>query len=38
MVVHNHGLMMILCCGIPMASILVAVYVFGLNSAYLFWP
>ena len=34
---HNHTLMMILCCGIPLLILLVAVYYFGLSKSYLFW-
>ncbi len=34
---HNHGLMMLLCCGIPLLLLYGAVYFFGLSKSYLFW-
>ncbi|MBI4173618.1 MAG: hypothetical protein HY519_02755 [Candidatus Aenigmarchaeota archaeon] len=35
---HGHGLLMAICCGLPMAAILIAVYAFGWDSSGLFWP
>lgn len=34
---HNHGLMMIICCGIPLVLLLFATYFFGLKNKYFFW-
>jgi len=34
---HNHALMMILCCGLPLVILLVAVSYFGVSRSYLFW-
>ncbi len=34
---HNHSLMMVICCGIPLILLVVAVYLFGLSKSYLFW-
>lgn len=34
---QNHGLMMVLCCGIPLIVLLIAVYAFGVSRSYLFW-
>mgnify|MGYP001617807754 CR=1 FL=1 len=34
---HNHGLMMILCCLVPLVLLFIAVKYFGLNGSYLFW-
>ncbi len=34
---HNHGLMMIICCALPLILLIGAVYVFGLSNRYLFW-
>lgn len=34
---HNHGLMMALCCGVPLILLLVAVSYFGLSRSYLTW-
>jgi len=34
---HNPALMMILCCGIPLVILFVAVYYFGLSRGYLLW-
>ncbi len=33
----NHGLMMLLCCGIPLVLLIVATSVFGMNNKYLVW-
>lgn len=33
---HNHWLMMILCCAIPIILFIVAIYIFGLSKSYLF--
>ena len=34
---QNHWLMMIICCIVPLIILIVAVYIFGLSSKYLFW-
>lgn len=34
---HNHALMMLVCCGVPLLLLLGAVYFFGLSRSYLFW-
>ena len=34
---HNHFLMMILCCALPLLLLLGAVYFFGLSKSYLYW-
>ncbi len=34
---HNHTLMMVVCCGIPLLLLIGAVYFFGLSRSYLFW-
>jgi len=34
---ENHALMMLICCGIPIAGILVARYFFNFNPPYLIW-
>lgn len=34
---RNHLFMMVLCCGIPLVLLLLAVYFFGLSKSYLFW-
>jgi len=34
---HNHKLMLLICCGVPFAVLLMGVYFFGLNKSYLFW-
>ncbi len=34
---HNHGLMMIICCGLPLLLLIGAVYFFGLSKSYLYW-
>ncbi len=34
---HNHGLMMLVCCGVPLVLLVIAVYFFGLNKSYLLW-
>lgn len=34
---HNHGLMMLVCCGVPLVLLAVAVYFFGLDKSYLVW-
>lgn len=33
----NHGIMMVLCCGLPLLILLIAVYGFGVERKYLFW-
>ncbi len=33
---HNHGLMMIICCLVPLALLFAAVKYFGLSRSYLF--
>lgn len=34
---HNHWLMMIICCGIPLILLIILIYVFDLSNKYLFW-
>ena len=34
---HNHLLMMVICCLIPLILLVVAVKLFGLSRSYLFW-
>ncbi len=34
---HNHSLMMLICCGVPLLLLVVAIYIFGLSKSYLFW-
>ncbi len=34
---HNHGLMMVICCGAPLILLGIAIYFFGLSKSYLFW-
>jgi hypothetical protein len=34
---HNHLLMMVLCCVIPLGLLFIASYIFGLSKSYLFW-
>jgi len=34
---HNHGLMMLICCGVPLLLLVGAVYFFGLSSKYSYW-
>ena len=34
---ENHAAMMFICCGIPLAGIITARYVFKYDSSYLFW-
>lgn len=34
---HNHVLMMVLCCVVPLILVYAAVYYFGLSKSYLFW-
>ena len=34
---HNHGLMMLLCCGIPLVLLITAIYFFGLSNKYIYW-
>lgn len=33
----NHGIMMVICCGLPLIILLIAVYGFGMERKYLFW-
>jgi len=34
---ENHGLMMAVCCGVPLILLAIAVYFLGLSRSYLFW-
>lgn len=34
---HNHGVMMIICCGAPLIVLAISVYFFGLSNSYLYW-
>ncbi len=34
---RNHGLMMIICCAVPLVLLTVSVKFFGLNNKYLVW-
>jgi len=34
---HNHALMMIVCCGVPLLLLIGAIYFFGISRSYLFW-
>lgn len=34
---HNHGLIMLLCCLVPLILLIGAVYLFGLSNSYLYW-
>ncbi len=34
---QNHWLMMIICCGVPLILLIIAIYFFGLDNKYLFW-
>ena len=34
---HNHWLMMIICCAIPLILLALAIYIFGLDNKYIFW-
>jgi Flp pilus assembly protein TadB len=34
---HNHLLMMVVCCIIPLALLYIAVYSFGISRSYLYW-
>ncbi len=34
---HNHGLLMIICCLVPLALLFAAVKYFGFSRSYLFW-
>lgn len=34
---HNHVLMMVICCLIPLVLLFAAVKYFGLGGSYLFW-
>ena len=34
---HNHSLMMLLCCVIPLVLLYGGVYFFGLSNSYLYW-
>ncbi len=34
---HNHWLMMLICCALPLILLIILVYIFGLNNKYLFW-
>lgn len=33
----NHGLIMLVCCIVPLALVFAAVYFFGLSKSYLYW-
>lgn len=34
---HNHGLMMLICCAVPLILLFAASYFFGLSSRYTYW-
>ncbi len=34
---HNHGLLMLICCGIPLLLLVGARTIFGLSKNYLLW-
>ena len=34
---QHHGLMMILCCAVPLIVLFTAVYAFGVSRSYLYW-
>ena len=34
---HNHSLMMVICCGVPLIILMIAVNYFSLNNKYLTW-
>ena len=34
---HNHSLMMVLCCAVPLVLLVIAVSFLGLSSSYVFW-
>jgi hypothetical protein len=34
---HNHSVMMLLCCGIPLVILFIGVYFFGLSNKYIYW-
>ena len=34
---HNHVLLMIICCIVPLALVFMLVYLFGFSRSYLFW-
>jgi hypothetical protein len=34
---HDHSLMMVICCMVPLALLYTAVYVFGVSKGYLYW-
>ena len=34
---HNHGLMMLLCCVVPLVLLIIAINFFGLSRSYLTW-
>lgn len=33
----NHGLMMVVCCAVPLVILLIVVYGFGVSRGYLTW-
>ena len=34
---QNHWLMMVICCLVPLITLIAVVYIFGLDNKYLFW-
>ncbi|MBI4739209.1 DUF2933 domain-containing protein [Candidatus Woesearchaeota archaeon] len=34
---HNHALLMLICCAVPIILLLVAVYAFAVDRQYIFW-
>jgi len=34
---HNHGLMMLICCIVPLILLIIAINFFGLSRSYLTW-
>ncbi len=34
---HNHWLLMIICCAVPLILLIIAIYIFGLSKSYWIW-
>ncbi len=34
---HNHNIMMLICCVVPLVLLIIAINFFGLSKSYLYW-